>query len=166
MYTCIGNIVDTQGLNGELRLKQSIDISEFFDKFDTVFLKSGSDYISYKVKKLFEHSKRGYVLSIEGVSDIRRAEYFILRDIYVPKEIEVGDTTVEVDADEIEFYTFINGIRYVLADVVENSHNDLLQLVNEDGKEIMVPHIDHFVTDIDHDTGEIFLQNVEGLDEI
>ena len=165
-YTCIGTIVNTQGLNGELRLKENIDISEFFDKFDKIMLKSGNDYIPFNLKKIVKHSKKGWVVTLKNIDDIKKAETFIFRDIYIPSSFDYGNETFDIDEAEIEYFTIVNDVRYALLEIKENGNEDLLTFANENGKEMHIPHIDHFVVDIDHESGEIVLQNFDGLDEI
>ena len=166
MYTCIGTIVDTQGLNGSLRLKEKIDLSEFFNKFDKVLLKSGEDFISFDLSNIVKHNKKGWVISLKNINDVSSAETFILRDVFVSSNFKDGDKEFNLQEKEIEFFTYISGKRCILNDILENGNDDLLSFINEDGKSIFIPNIEHFVVNIDYSTGEIVLQNYEGLDEI
>ena len=166
MYICIGSVVNTHGLNGDLRLKENLDISEFFDKFDKIMLKSGSDYIDFDVKKIERHNKKGWILSLSEIDTISKAESFIWRDIYVPKFIDIDNKQFEIFDDEIEFYTFDEGKRFTLFDIVKNGVDNLLSFRDEKGKTMLIPEIDHFVVSIDYESGEIILQNTEGLIDI
>ncbi len=166
MYTCIGTIVDTQGLGGSLRLKENIDLSEFFNKFDKVLLKSGEDFISFDLTNIVKHNKKGWVISLKNISDVSSAETFILRDVYISSSLKDGDEEFNIQEVDIDFFTHINGKRYILKDILENGNEDLLSFIDEEGKSLYIPNIDHFVIDINYDSGEIVLQNYEGLDEI
>jgi len=166
MYICIGSVVSTHGLGGELRLKENLDIGEFFDKFDEIMLKSGSDYISFDVRKIVKHNKKGWILSLKGIDSISKSESFLLRDIYVPKTIGLGNDQFEIEDNDVEFYATVEGKKYTLFDIVENGNEDLLNFKDENEKVMLIPDIDHFVVSINYESGEIVLQNIEGLIDI
>ena len=105
-------------------------------------------------------------MTLKSIDDISKAESFIFRDIYVPTSFDFGNETFDISAEELEYFTVVNDVRYTLTDIAENGNEDLLTFVSECGKNMHIPHVDHFVVDMNHESGEIVLQNFDGLDEI
>ncbi len=158
-YIYIGEIVNTHGLKGEVRI-----LSDFKYK-DLVFKKGFVLYVgrfkdelkinTYRVHKAYD------MVTFDGINSIDEVIIYKGDKVYINKEdIQVDDYFHE---DIIGLNAFVDDkpigvVEYIL----ENKAHEILVIVNGDNKH-MVPYINDFIKNIDIKNKRIDINSIEGL---
>lgn len=152
----LGKIVNTHGLNGEIRI-----ISDFEYKND-IFKNGNKLYIndtlytivSYRHHKIFDMVKFKEVDNIDKAILLKGSKIFFDRDDFNFKILE---------QDLIGLDVYDNNIfKGKVVDIIKNNKYSILVI---DGiKKHMVPYISEFVEKIDIDNNRILIKYIKGLD--
>jgi 16S rRNA processing protein RimM len=165
----MGGVVKPHGISGELCIKSNADSPSIFGRVPALFLQKGiTPPESYTVRSCREH--KGFVLlQLHGVDDRNRAEELrgftvLVREADLP----------ELDEGENYLYEMM-GCRVVLEDgseigvldnFFENAGQDVWSILDEQGREILLPAVPEFVLDVDLDAEVIVVNPPEGLVDI
>ena len=76
----IGQIVNTRGLRGEVKVNSFSEDPERFEKLSSILVKEKGDYKEYKIQRV-GHSKNQVILKLKGIDHIDYAEK--LRGLYI-----------------------------------------------------------------------------------
>ncbi|HHJ64579.1 MAG TPA: 16S rRNA processing protein RimM [Aquifex aeolicus] len=83
-YVVIGKIVDTFGVNGELKVTPFAP-EEVFENLERVYLKRrGGSYVPFKLKDI-RRAGRFYLLRFEGYEDVQEAQQFRGAHLFLPE---------------------------------------------------------------------------------
>lgn len=155
----IGDIVNTHGLKGEVRI-----ISDFKYK-EQVFKKSNHLYVGYDKEKLEIDSYRRHKMydmvtfldknSIDDVIGYKGDEVYINRLEY---EFE-GPLNEDIIGMEVYDKDKLIGI---VTGIMESPAHDILVTENNDEKN-MIPFIEEFIENIDVKNKKIQIKTIEGL---
>lgn len=156
-----GKIVNTHGLNGELKIYSYTDDPERILKLKEIYI----DEIKYVVKSI-RLTKNMFVVKLKEVDSIDDTEPFINK--YVYRKIDSD----ELKDEEAFFYKdLIGSLVYntsgekigMLKDVYNTGANDIYVVLLEDSKEILLPVIKQVVKEIDIKNKKIIVEIMEGL---
>ena len=159
-FVCVGKIVNTHGIKGELRI-----ISDF-DKKDIIFKEGFKFYIgegrveevlsTYRKHKSFDMvCFKGYnnineVLKYKGLKIyINRNDLNLNKDDYILDDL-IGLTIKDNNEDLGE-----------VIDYIINSNSTLLKVKKD--KEYYIPLVDEYIIKVNLDNNEIITKNVRGL---
>ena len=156
----IGEIVKTQGLKGELRIKLYEGYQESFDNF-TFF------YVNGEKMNIEKHrfKKNLAIVKFEGLDDIDSAEEYIQEKIYLYKKdiiLESGEFLID---DVLGFEAISDGVsvgKLVDIDLFKTSQG-VIEVRSHTGS-FMVPLHGNFIEKIDMKRKKIYLKNIDGLD--
>ena len=76
----IGQIVNTRGLRGEVKVNSFSEDEKRFEKMSTILVKEKNDFKEYEIQKV-SYSKNQVVLKLKGIDHIDYAEK--LRGLYI-----------------------------------------------------------------------------------
>lgn len=158
----IGQIVNTHGLKGDVRVDPWCDGPEFICQFKKLYLKDGSTVIIEKARP----QKNVAVLKLKGVDTIEQADLMRRTVLYVNRE--------DVQLDEGEFFiqdivgcevkdADTNAVYGKITEVLKTGANDVYQVTDDNGKNYLVPVIDDVVIDTDIDSGVITIRPLRGI---
>ena len=82
----IGQIVNTRGLRGEVKVNSFSEDPERFEKLDSILVKEKGDYKEYEIQKV-GYSKNQVVLKLKGIDHIDYAEKLRGLYIYIPRSV-------------------------------------------------------------------------------
>lgn len=158
-YIYIGDIVNTHGIKGEVKI-----LSHFKYK-SSVFIKGTSLYIGKQKEKLIINSYRKHkifdMVTFVGITDINEVLKYKGEPVYVDKnEIKI-DGILNEDLINMDVYgddSFIGKV----TDILNNGVYDILVIENDNNKNL-IPNIDEFIKNIDIDTKRIDINKIEGL---
>lgn len=164
-YLCVGKIVGSRGLKGEVKVLHYCDgfdvflgIKNFFtDTIDKNFL---------SIKDIRVH-KQHILLRLNDVNTKTDAEKLRNNYLYAFREdipIEPESYFIE-ELKNCDIYNFKTHKFYgTLKDVLNTGANDIYEIYNpEEKKEYLVPIIKNTVVNIDLDENKIFINPVEGI---
>lgn len=158
-YIYIGDIVNTHGLKGELRI-----ISDFKYK-DKVFKTGFKIYVGRQREELeiktYRQHKNYDMVTLVDVNGIEEAIAYKGDSVYINRnDIEI-DGYFDEDLIGLKAYTDDNYIGDV-TDILKNAVHDIL-VITLDDKRYLVPSISEFINNVDLDNGRIDINNVKGL---
>ena len=164
-YLEIGQIVNTNGLKGLLKVKPLTDDITRFEELETIYIQIHSQLVEKKIEKV-RYVKNMVLLKLEGIDDINEAEKY--RNLYIKinrkdiKELPENSYLI-VDMLKCEVYTEENELLGKMIDVLQTGSNDVYVVKNENGKEILLPAIKDIVKKIDIQNKKIIVKLMEGL---
>ncbi|MEG1748758.1 MAG: 16S rRNA processing protein RimM, partial [Tannerellaceae bacterium] len=108
------------------------------------------------------------LLKLENVDSEEAAREFVNRDVYYPLDAVDGDLVGDMTWDSFIGYTVTDqqhGDLGVITDVDESTLNVLLQ-IDHDGEELLIPAVEEFILDVDHDKKHLTVSIPKGLLEL
>lgn len=158
-YIYVGEIVNTHGIKGEVRLISN------FERKDLIFKKGFNIYIGNNKENLKINTYRVHknydMLTFDGLNDINDVIIYKNEKVYILREELSSD--IHIKNDLIGFNVFYNEKNIgQLAYFFNNSAYDIMVIKNA-FKENFIPYLDKFIEKIDYDKKIIYIINMEGL---
>ena len=158
----IGQIVNTHGLKGEVKVMPWCDSPEFLCAFKKLYLKNGDpvDVVNARVQKNM------VIMKIKGIDSIEQADTKRLTVLYMDR----NDVTLDDDVffqQDILNCTVVDadsGRQYgKITDIIETGANDVYQITDNDGKNYLIPVIDDVVISTDIDSEVVTIRPLKGI---
>lgn len=164
-YLEIGQIVNTNGLKGFLKVKPLTDDITRFEKLKTIYIQKAKELIEFKIQEV-KYNKQSVLLKLEGIDDITEAEKYKNFYIKISKENAVElekNSYFIVDIIGCQVYTDENEYLGNVVDVFQTGSNDVYTLKNLEGKEILIPAIKEVIKNVDIKNKKIVIHLMDGL---
>jgi len=164
-YLEIGQIVNTNGLKGNLKVKPLTDDITRFEDLESVYIQKGKELIEFNIQDV-KYIKNMVILKLEGIDNIDEAEKYKNFYIKINRENAVeleDDSYFIVDIIGCEVYTDSNQLLGKVIDVFSTGSNDVYTVKNSEGKEILLPAIEDVIKDVDIQNKKITVELMEGL---
>lgn len=164
-YLKVGQIINTHGIKGELKIYPLTDDISRFNKLKHVFLNSKWDFKKYEIEEV-KYFKNLVILKFKGIDDMNEALNFIKEYIYVDRESAVKlpkNTYFIADLIGLDVYTVDNERLGVISSVFSTGSNDVYEIKNENEKSILIPAIKDVIIDVDIENKKIIIKLLEGL---
>lgn len=164
-YLEIGQIVNTSGLKGELKVNPLTDDITRFEDLETVYIQKHKDLVEFKIQGV-KYNKNMVILKLEGIDNIDEAEKY--RNFYIKinrkDAIELPDDSYFiVDILQCEVFTDANEHLGKVVDVFSTGSNDVYTVKTEEGKEILLPAIEDVIKEVDIANKKIVVHILDGL---
>ena len=162
----IGQIVNTRGLRGEIKLNSFSEDSHRFEKLSKIFVKNKSDFQEYEIEKV-GYSKNQVILKLKGIDTIEYAEKLRNLYVYVKKE-DLGELPEGVyyiaDLIGLDVYTEKNEYLGKVDDIFKTpKSNDVYVVRNDLGELKYLPSIPEVLKEIDIPNKKIIVNLIKGL---
>lgn len=164
-YLEIGQIVNTSGLKGFLKVIPLTDDITRFEDLKTVYIQEKKDLVEFKIQDV-KYSKNMVLLKLEGIDDIGEAEKFKNFYIKINRKDAVQleeDSYFIVDIIGCKVFTDENEFLGKVIDVFQTGSNDVYTVKNNEDKEILLPAIEDVIKDIDIANKKIVVKLMDGL---
>ncbi|MGB5822814.1 MAG: ribosome maturation factor RimM [Proteocatella sp.] len=160
----IGQIVNTHGLKGEMKVYPLTDYPERFEEIGCLYLENDGDK-KLEIEKV-RYQKKMVLLKIKGIETIEEVEK--IRERYLL--IDESDRR-NLDEDEhmisdllglnvyLEDGTLIGSIK----DVLQYAANDVYVIKNDEGKEYLVPALKQFIPVVDVKNNKVIITPIKGM---
>lgn len=164
-YIRIGQIVNTHGHKGEVKVFPLTDDPERFFRLDHAYIKQkDNSYNKFSVRKARLH-KNMVILELAEVMDMNTA-------------VQLKGSYLELPQDELQplpegrYYIFqLIGLAVYedeellgkIIDVIDNPANDLYLIESEEGKKFYIPAVKEIVQEIDLSAGRMIVKLPPGL---
>ena len=163
-YFEIGQIVNTSGLKGVIKVKPFTDDINKFKKLKTIYIDLKKELKSFEIEKVYFNKNMVY-LKLKGIDTVEEAQSY--RNYYL--KIERKDEKLEkdsyyiVDLEGCEVYTEEQILLGTLVEVFSTGSNDVYVVKSEDGKQILLPAIKDVIKQVDIENKKIIVHLLEGL---
>ena len=164
-YFEIGQIVNTSGLKGEIKIKPFTDDITKFNDFKTIYVSIKKELKEFEIEKV-RFSKNMVFLKLKGIDTIEEAENY--RNLYLKRKRDKDekleeDTYYIVDLLGCKVYTDEQKELGSIVDVFSTGSNDVYVVKDELGKQILLPAIKDVIKNVDIKNKLITVHLMEGL---
>lgn len=161
----IGRLGKPHGVRGELSFMFSDDV---FDRVDADYLivETEGILVPFFIEEYRFRSGETALLKLEGISTVERARELTNSDVFFPRRLAQND-------DEEMTWAQIVGFRLVdeqlgkvvgrISSVDDSTENVLFDVATPDGKNLLIPAAEDWISDVDTEKREIRMRLPEGL---
>lgn len=161
-YLEAGQIVNTHGLSGEVRVLPWCDTADFLTQFEGFYFGEGTQY---KKAQVLSTGKGSAVMKIDGVNDIDSAKKLIRGLFYIDREwVKLPEGAFfEQDLIGLSVEDVDSGRVYgVLREVANTGANDIYNVV-DGANEVWIPAIEQVIKSVDVSGGKMLIKPLKGL---
>lgn len=164
-YLEIGQIVNTFGIKGMVKVKPFTDDIKRFDKLKKVYIENKNGRKEYEIEEIKYH-KEMVLIKFKGIENPEDAN--LLRESYLvvnrndEEPLEEG-TYYIVDMIDLEVETEEGEKLGNLVDIFNTGSNDIYVVKNELGKQILLPAIKDVIKKIDMEKRKMIVHLIPGL---
>ena len=161
----IGQIVNTFGIKGIVKVKPFTDDIRRFDELKTVYVEKNNNQTEYEIEEVKYH-KDMVLIKFKGIDKVEQAE--MLRNSYLTvsrdsvEKLEEGRYYI-VDLLGLEVYTDEQILLGTLEDIFNTGSNDIYVVKDKQGKQILLPAIQDVIKQIDIENKKIIVHLLPGL---
>ena len=164
-YLEIGQIVNTFGIKGMVKIKPFTDDINRFDRLKKIYISNKNGKKEYQIQEIKYH-KNMVLMKLEGVdtpeqADLLRQSYLLV-DRADEEPLEEGVYYI-VDLLGLEVYTDDNKLLGKVDDIFNTGSNDIYVVKDEMGKQIFLPGIPDVLKNVDLEKGRITVHLIPGL---
>ena len=164
-YFEVGQIVNTFGINGVVKVKPFTDEIERFEELKFVLIEKNNQLVKYEIKEV-KYQKQMVLLKLNGIDNMNQAEtfkgcYLKIERKYAKKLPE--DTYFIADLLGLSVYTDEDILLGKVEDIYNSGANDIYVIKSEDGKQILLPGIGEVIKQIDLEQEKIIVHLIKGL---
>lgn len=161
----IGQIVNTFGIRGYVKVVPYVDNIERYDELKKVYIKNKNTEKQYEVEEV-KYQKGMVLLKLRGIDKIEEAEK--LRNAYLEVDRE---NAIELEEGEY-FIADLIGLQVItdkgeqlgkLEDIYNTGSSDIYVVKDELGKQILLPAIEEVIKEISIEENKITVHIIEGL---
>ena len=160
----IGQIVNTQGLKGEVRVYPYVDDINRFDELENFYLDKNFNQ-EFEVERV-RYKGNMVIMKIKGVDSVEMAERLKTKNLYVSRE-----NSVDLDEDEFfiadligpDVFTVAGEKVGTLKDVLQYSANDVYVVKGDNDKEYLIPSTLKFVPEINIEEKKMIIDPIKGM---
>lgn len=165
-YLELGQIVNTQGLKGFMKVNSFTDEITRFEELKTIYIEFKKELIEFEIEDVKYH-KNQVLLKLKNVDTIEEAEKY--RNCYIKiarkdaKKLP-KDTFFIADLLGLDVYTDEDQKLGVLSDIYPTGSNDVYVVKEEEtGKQILLPGIAEVIKKVDIENKKIVVHIIQGL---
>ncbi len=164
-YFEIGQIVNTFGVKGFVKVKAFTDELERFEELKTILVVKNKNMIEMKIEEVKYH-KDMVLLKLQGIEDMTMAEKY--KGCYIrihrkdTRPLEEGEYFI-ADIIGSDVYTDTDQYLGKVEDIYNTGSNDIYVVKDELGKQILLPAIKDVLLDIDVEKQKVIVHLLKGL---
>lgn len=156
----IGKIINTFGIKGELKVYSESDFIEYrYQKGATIYIDNKKHIVSS-----FRIHQNIVLITLDELKDINLVLQFVGKDIYASNE-----DMPELEEDEyylddligLKVYNQNNQYLGTVVDFIDLPQGEVMEVLNEQKKKILIPFVDEFIIEITDE--KIVINEIEGL---
>ena len=157
----IGQIVNTHGLRGDVKVMPWCDEPEIFHELAYVLI----DGEEYEIEKSSLH-KNAVLLKLKGIEHINDAELYRNKVLMIPRE-ELGElpegTYYICDLLGCSVETVDGRNLGKICDIIKTGSNDVYVVEDITKKQVLIPVIDEVIKSVSIDEKRIVIEPLKGL---
>lgn len=165
-YLEIGQIVNTYGIKGFVKVNPFTDDIKRFEELKSVYIDIKGTLKEFTIQEV-KYSKNTVLIKFKEILDINEAEKYKNYYIKINRENAIKlpkDTYFIADLIGLEVYNINNNeLLGILDDIFPTGSNDVYVIKDKLGKQILLPATKEVIKNIDVETGKIFVNLIKGL---
>lgn len=149
-YLQIGKIVNIHGVHGEVKLIPLTDDPKRFEELKWVYVEKAGSMAKHEIAGV-KYVKNSVVLKLSGIDSADEAEKYRESFVLVDREnaVKLPECSYFIcDIIGLEVYDEKGALLGKVEDVLQTGSNDVYQVKNEAGKEILIPALKSVVRNI------------------
>jgi 16S rRNA processing protein RimM len=164
-YLEVGQIVNTFGIKGQVKVVPFTNDIERFDELRKVYIVNRKNRKEVEIENVKYH-KNMVLLKFKGLDKIEDVEIF--KNCYLEidrkdgKPLEEGEYYI-IDLIGLDVYTDEGTHLGKVDDIYNTGSNDIYVVKDELGKQILLPYIDDVIKEINLESHKIIVHLIEGL---
>lgn len=161
----LGKIVSKFSFKGEVLIKLDTDEPELYKELESVFLSIGRDLVPFFIDRISLHKSDLLRVKFEDVDTEAEAEGMLKTEVYLPLSFLPELTGNKFYFHEIIGFTMkdVNYGVVGLINAVNESAAQPLFVVENEGKELLIPMNDEFIVEVNRKEKYILVETPEGL---
>ena len=168
----IGRIGKPRGLEGVVRFVPNEHfIDSLFDRHKLYYIKNiRSDLIPARIEEVYVESKRKqqtFFVKLDMIASRSDAESAMNRALFIERKIldDLSDPVQEID-ELFGYSVHFDGAEFgEVLDVMQNPAHSILEVKHGVGT-LLIPMVDEYVENIDHDKAIVYCKNLDQLTEL
>ena len=164
-YLEIGQIVNTNGLKGFVKVNPFTDNIRRFEELEKVYVDNNNSIQEFEIETV-RYNKNQVMIKFKEIDTIEQAEKLRNCFIKISREDAIvlpEDSYFIVDLIGLNVYTKSSEYLGKIDDVYSTKSNDIYVVKNEEGKQILLPAIKQVIENIDLIEKKIIVNLIEGL---
>jgi len=141
----IGKIFKTHGLRGDVKIYSNLDLMQFINPDDFIFINNDENYIPFKIKKLKHFKKNIYLVSFKEIDHVQKVDNLINCEIFSKNEKIYSAEGKNYHGFEVEDIQFGNIGK--VSNKIQTSNYSVL-VVKKENREVYIPIHDNFILEI------------------
>lgn len=168
-YFNVGEIVNTHGIRGELKVLATTDFAaKRFAPGETLYAVQGTKAPKKLTVKKHRQHKQFDLLTFAEITDINEAEQYKGGHLQVTKQqqmpLDEGDYYYR-QIIGLQVFSLEGELLGVISEIMQTGANDVWVVKRANGKEILLPAIKSVIQKIDLESQCVTVDWLEGLDE-
>ena len=164
-YFEIGQIVNTFGIKGFVKVNPFTDDMERFAELKSVLVVKNKELIEMQIEEI-KYQKNVVLIKFKGIEDIDMAEKY--KGCYIKIKRENArklpkDTYFIADLIGMQVYDEQGNLLGKVNDIYNNKVHDIYVIKDDLGKQILLPSTKEVIKQIDMDNDRIVVHLIEGL---
>lgn len=164
-YFEVGQIVNTFGVKGMLKVKPFTDDAKRFEELKKVYICKKEKLEEVEIEEVKYH-KDMVLLKVKGIDDMNEAEK--VKGLYLKIDRKNAkklpkDTYFIADLLGLEVYSDTGELLGKVDDIFRTGANDVYVIKNENGKQLLLPGIPDVIKEIDLEKEKIIVHLLKGL---
>ena len=164
-YFEVGQIVNTFGIKGFVKVKPFTDNIDRFEELKYVLIQKDKQLIQMQIEEI-KYKDMLVLLKLKGIEDINMAEK--LKGCYLKIKREDSkklpeDTYFIADLIGLDVYTDEGNLLGKVDDIYNNKSSDIYVIKDELGKQILLPATKEVIKQVDIENEKIVVHLIDGL---
>ena len=164
-YFEIGQIVNTHGVKGHVKVKPFTDDVEQFETLGTILVGKNKETIEMEIEEVKYH-KDMVLLKLKGIDDMTTAERYKGCPVKIhrsqARELEEGHYFI-ADIIGSDVYTDEGTYLGKVDDIYNTGSNDIYVVKDELGKQVLLPGIKDVILNVDIENQKVTVHLLKGL---
>ncbi len=164
-YFEIGQIVNTFGIKGIVKVNPFTDDISQFEKLKSILVDKKSKLLEMQIEEV-KYSKNQILLKLKGVDTIEEAEKYRNCYLKLPREKAKKlppNTYFIADLIGLKVHTDEGNLLGTLEDIYNSGASDIYVVKDELGKQILLPAIKDVIKQIDLEEEKVIVHLIKGL---
>lgn len=165
----LGQIVKSHGFKGELISIWDVDSPSVYKNIKEVFIDINGKLIRYEIEKLKLLDNNAALIKFKDIDEEELSKFLINRFLYLPISYLPQLSDTQFYFHEIIGFHVIDAHKGNIGKVVkvlDMPQQDILQIINESGKEILIPITDETIKKVNRTEKQLMVEAPEGLIDI